>query len=118
MRSPGSDELLAVWERGLGENSVARALALLELMHPDMGADALDDLSIGMRDRMLLDLRELLFGQTIVGLIECAACGDTLETELATSDLRAIPLDDEPLEVSRSNYNLLLHLLNSRDQIT
>jgi hypothetical protein len=116
MRSPGSEELLEIWERGLGENSVARALALLELVHPDMSADALADLSIGMRDRMLLDLRELLFGPTIVGLIECAACGDTLETEVAASDLRAIPLV-EPPEVSRSNYDLRLHLLNSRDQI-
>jgi hypothetical protein len=116
MRSPGSDEVLAVWERGLGENSVARALALLELAHPDMSADGLAELSIGMRDRMLLDIRELLFGPTIVGLIECAACGDTLETEVATGDLRAIPLD-EPPEVSRSNYDLRLRLLNSRDQI-
>jgi hypothetical protein len=116
MRSPGPDELLAVWERGLGENSVARSLALLELVHPDMSADALANLSIGTRDRMLLDLRELLFGPTIFGLIECTACGDTLETEIATSELRALPLD-EPPEVSWSNYDLRLRLLNSRDQV-
>jgi len=40
---------------------------LLELVHPDMSADAIADLSIGARDGMLLDLRELLFGRTIVG---------------------------------------------------
>jgi uncharacterized protein (UPF0212 family) len=116
MRTPGIDELLAVWERGLGENSVARGLALLELVHPGTSADALADLSIGRRDRMLLDLRELLFGRTMVGLIECPACGHTLETEVATGDVRAIPID-EPLAVSRSNYDLSLHLLNSRDQV-
>ena len=74
------------------------------------------DLSIGVRDGMLLDLRELLFGRTIVGLIECPACGDTLETEVATGDLRATPLHELP-QVSRSNYDLSLHLLDSRDQI-
>lgn len=117
MRSPGSDELLRVWERGLGENSVARGLTLLELFHPDMSADALADLSIGVRDAMLLDLREVLFGRRLIGLIECPACGDTLETEVATSDLRALPTD-EPPEVSWSNYDLHLHLLNSRDQLS
>jgi uncharacterized protein (UPF0212 family) len=116
MRTPHSEELLTVWERGLGESSVARGLALLDLVHPDMSADAIADLSIGMRDGMLLDLRELLFGRTIVGLIECPTCGDTLQTEVATSDLRATPLH-EPAEVSRSNYDLNLHLLDSRDQI-
>jgi hypothetical protein len=116
MRSPDSEELLTVWERGLAEKSVARGLALLELVHPDMSADAIAGLSIGVRDGMLLDLRELLFGRKIVGLIECPACGDTLQTEVATSDLRATPLD-EPLEIRRSNYALNLHLLDSRDQI-
>src|SRR5258708_3550585 len=103
MRTPGSDELLAVWERGLGENSVARGLALLELAHPDMTADAMAGLSIGVRDGMLLDLRELLFGRTILGLMECPACGDTLETEVLTGDLRATPLHEVP-QVNRSSY--------------
>lgn len=116
MRTPGSDELLAVWERGLGENSVARGLALLELAHPDMTADAMAGLSIGVRDGMLLDLRELLFGRTIVGLMECPACGDTLETEVVTGDLRTTPLHELP-QVSRSSYVLSLHLLDSRDQV-
>jgi hypothetical protein len=105
MRSPDSDELLTVWERGLAEKSVARGLALLELVHPDMSADAIADLSIGVRDGMLLDLRELLFGRKVVGLIECPACGDTLQTEVATSDLRATPRH-EPLEIRLSNYEL------------
>lgn len=116
MRSPDSEELLTVWERGLAEKSVARGLALLELVHPDMSADEIADLSIGARDGMLLDLRELLFGRTIVGLIECPACGDTLQTEVATSDLRATA-PHEPLQIRRSNYELDLHLLDSRDQI-
>src|SRR5436305_10884037 len=98
MRSPDSEELLTVWERGLAGKSVARGLALLGLVHPDMSPDAIADLSIGVRDGMLLDLRELLFGRTIVGLIECPACGDTLQTDVATSDLRAAPLR-EPLEI-------------------
>ncbi|MGK9169300.1 hypothetical protein KXR53_23500 [Inquilinus limosus] len=116
MRSPGSDELLALWERGLGETSVARGLALLELVHPDMDADTAADLSIGVRDGLLLDLRELLFGRTITGLVECPACGDTLETEMATGQLRAAPAR-APLEISRGDYALSLRLLNSRDQI-
>jgi len=116
MRSPDSEELLTVWERGLADKSIARGLALLQLVHPDMSADTIADLSIGVRDGMLLDLRELLFGRTVVGFIECPACSDTLQTEVATGDLRARPVH-EALEIRRSNYELNLHLLNSRDQI-
>jgi hypothetical protein len=116
MRSPGSDELLALWERGLGETSVARGLALLGLVRPDLDADAAADLSIGARDGLLLDLRELLFGGMIQGLVECPACGDTLETEMLTGALRAVPADTA-LELSRAGYRLSLRLLTSRDQI-
>lgn len=116
MRSPTGDELLAVWERGLAENAVERGLRLLALVHPGMTAEALADLSLGTRDGMLLDLRELLFGGKIVGLAECPSCGETLETEVATGDLRAAPAD-VPLAVSRSSYELRLRLLDSRDQI-
>jgi len=116
MRSPGSDELLALWERGLGETSVARGLALLGLVRPDLDADAAADLSIGARDGLLLDLRELLFGRSIQGLVECPACGDTLETETATAALRAAPTGDA-LEIRRADYALSLRLLTSRDQI-
>jgi uncharacterized protein (UPF0212 family) len=116
VRTPGSDELLAVWERWLGEHSVARGLALLELVRPDMSADAIAELSIGVRDGLLLDLREVLFGRTVVGLIECPVCGDTLETEVATGDLRAFPLA-LPAAIGLSDYDLHLHLLDSRDQM-
>lgn len=116
MRIPGNDELLNAWERGLRDTSVTRALALLELVHPEMSADALAELSIGKRDGLLLDLREFLFGRTIVGLVDCPACGDTLETAAATGDLRAARID-EPAELSQANYDLRLHLLNSRDEI-
>src|ERR1700754_662401 len=103
MRSPGSDELLALWERGLGESSIARGLALVELVRPDLDAEAAAGLSIGMRDGLLLDLRELLFGRRIQGLVECPSCGDTLETEMTTGTLRATPAS-EPLEISQSDY--------------
>lgn len=116
MRSPGSDELLALWERGLGETSVARGLALLGLVRPDLDADAAADLSIGARDGLLLDLRELLFGRMIMALVECPACGDTLEIETATGALRAVPAR-APLEINRADYGLSLRLLTSRDQI-
>jgi|EndMetStandDraft_8_1072994.scaffolds.fasta_scaffold173852_2 hypothetical protein len=114
MRAPGSDELLTVWERGLGEKSAARGLALLGLVRPDMSVDAIAELSIGARDSMLLDLRELLFGRRILGLMECPACDDTVEIEVATGDLRAVPLH-EPTEISWATYDLSLRLIDSRD---
>ena len=116
MRTPDSDELLTVWERWLGADSVARGLSLLELVRPDLTVDAIAGLSIGSRDGMLLDVREMLFGRTIVGLIECPACGDTLEIEVATGDLRATS-PHGLTTVSRLDYEISLHPCDSRDQM-
>jgi hypothetical protein len=62
MQSFAASELLSVWERGLGQSNIARAVALLALASPEETRETVATLSIGRRDARLLSLREWLFG--------------------------------------------------------
>ena len=68
-------DLLNVWERGLTQSPVQRALALLAAC-ADTPVDTLAQLSIGQRDARLLTLREWAFGSQIVGVASCPGCGE------------------------------------------
>ena len=75
-------DLLAVWERGLQQNALDRALTLAAAADPDMNWEALRRLRIGRRDAALLDLREKVFGPELVGLVACPRCQGSLELNL------------------------------------
>src|SRR5512132_3467594 len=88
MHMPPASELLAVWECGLGQSLVQRALWLLSAACPDMSLDALAQLSIGQRDARLLELREWLFGSSLVSVAVCPRCREQLELAFDMSDVR------------------------------
>jgi len=89
VRDLSAAELLSVWERGVDQPPVARALLLLAAAWHETPLDALADLEVGGRDRRLLELRRRLFGGRLVGLAGCPGCGERLEVELAVDDLAA-----------------------------
>ena len=77
-------EILAVWERGDVSDALARATALWTAA---TGADAVDTVTIGARDRALLLSRIATFGPAAASYVECPQCAAELEFEL---DLRAL----------------------------
>jgi hypothetical protein len=116
MRSPAT-EWLEVWEQGLSQTSVQRALSLLAVAYPDMSSHQLVNLSIGQRDGLLLTLREQMFGSQIVSLSICPKCGDRLELTFSTSDIR-IAHPDESLSVLTArleDYEVQYRLPTSAD---
>jgi hypothetical protein len=119
MQSLSAAELLDVWEQGLGQLPVERALALLAAAEPDTPGETFAQLSIGQRDGQLLSLREKIFGQDIVALTNCPKCNELLETNLRSSDIR-IPRDldlPEPLSLKSQDYTVRFRLPNSQDLI-
>jgi hypothetical protein len=88
MRIPSNSELIAIWERGSGEDSVGRALMLLCACF-DEPRDELERLSVGSRDGRLLEIYERLFGPALDAFAECPACKQPLEYSLSTRDLVA-----------------------------
>ena len=120
MRSLNATDLLNLWEQGLNQPLIQRALILLVAACPEMKPDALAELSIGQRDERLLQLREHLFGAQLVNTTVCPTCSERIEWENRVADL-LIPHVEE--NESRSNefdlevdqYHLRFRLPNSLD---
>jgi hypothetical protein len=89
-------DLLAVWERGLGQSSVRQAVALLTLVSPEDAPEALATLSIGRGHARLLSLREWLFGPQLVSVALCPQCAQRLELMFQVAEIRAGTDDPQP----------------------
>src|SRR5450755_4032223 len=114
MRALSASDLLKVWERGLGDGPIGRALELLRAGCPEAGVDALAGLSIGQRDALLLRLRQHTFGPELTGAAECPGCGEPIELALRAADLFAGEAVAE-VAVELDGYELRLRPPNSRD---
>jgi hypothetical protein len=82
-------ELLRVWEAGAHASLARRGILLMGAALPQLPVEALLGASIGHRDAWLLNLREALFGQRIECLTSCPRCGEQVEIDFETADIRA-----------------------------
>lgn len=80
-------QILTVWEAGLGQHPVERALTILRHASDGEAPGALAELSLGERDRRLLHVREQTFGRALDAYAECRACGERLEFSLTTDSI-------------------------------
>jgi len=116
MRVPSSAELLQAWEHGLSAPPALRGLALLTAASDGEPPEALTQLSVGERDRRLLTLREWTFGPALTNVAECAACGESLEWSIRTSELCAsAPVAASELSVERGLYRVHFRLPTTAD---
>ncbi|MEW6732886.1 MAG: phage baseplate protein [Acidobacteriota bacterium] len=119
MRSLSSVELLNVWEIGLTQQPIQRALTLLAAACLEASAETLASLSIGERDARLLTLREWIFGARMVSLAVCSHCNEQLELNFNTRDLRVAAETRSNVELSLDidGYELYFRLPNSLDLV-
>ncbi|MDL5365614.1 hypothetical protein QSH18_08360 [Xanthomonas sp. NCPPB 2654] len=73
--------LLQTWERLHAAAADARAVGLLQAVWPQPEADAWGAASLGTRDAALFRLQSALFGPQLHTLMQCPACGETLESQ-------------------------------------
>jgi hypothetical protein len=100
MRALSATELLTVWERGMSQPPVRRALTLLAAACPEASSDSLAALTIGQRDERLLTLREIMFGSELTGLTDCPECGNKIELSFNCSDIRPATETELPTELA------------------
>jgi hypothetical protein len=119
MRALSALELLGIWERGLTQAPVERALELLGAVYPENSKDSLAGLSVGQRDARLLRLRESLFGSRLAGFTGCPRCGGRLELVLEVADLltRATSELEGEISLTVGEYKLRMRLPNSHDVV-
>jgi hypothetical protein len=110
--------LLGVWEKSNNRSLPDKALLLLDTACSDGEPADPALLSIGDRDARLLQLREWMFGSSLLNISHCQACNEQIEWVTNISDLR-FPL---PHKVSPASYSLqadsftiLFRLPNSYD---
>lgn len=119
MKVLNADELLTVWEQGLHQPLLRRALILLAAAFPEIPADRLSYLSIGQRDGLLMQLRECLFGQTLLNTAVCPECNERIEWQNNLSDFLLSsdqdPTPHDPFELDSGGFQLLFRLPNSLD---
>ncbi len=116
MHTLSAQKLLGVWERGMTQPPLARALSLLFAACSDDSWDSLMQLNIGQRNARLLTLRESMFGSRLDALATCPGCGERLDLDFSTAAIR-VEAGDQASEFSLTieNYQLRLRLPNSQD---
>ncbi|TSC32929.1 phage baseplate protein [Corallococcus sp. Z5C101001] len=117
MRSLTAPELLGAWEAGHPHSGPGRALALLCAAWPERSPGELARLPVGLRDSLLLAVREQTFGAEVVGLVPCPACGEQVELAFQVSDIRVSPGAPVPevLGVECEGHAVRFRLPDSRD---
>jgi len=118
MKPLSAVELLDVWESGLNQPILHRALILLTAACPEMAANAVAELSIGERDARLLQLREWMFGPHLLNTATCPHCTAHVEWENEIADLYVDSSDlstADELSLQAGKYNLRFRLPNSTD---
>ncbi len=90
MRLLSAQDIINIWESGRNQHPLDRALTILSAGKPETKWDQLAALSIGQRDRSLLDLREKTFGPTLAGFAECSKCTEPLEFATSVNELRIV----------------------------
>jgi hypothetical protein len=86
MRSPSSEEILAIWEAALAEHPIDRALTIAAAFSGQTKR-TLAQLPVGVRDSLLFQSRKCLFGPRLETFAECPSCAGSLEFAVAIDEL-------------------------------
>lgn len=87
MRRLTTPELLNVWESCLTYTYIDKSLHLLSVANPGNDTGAIADLSIGVRDGMLFQLQEWMFGSKLVCLATCPECSEQIKWQTNLEDI-------------------------------
>jgi hypothetical protein len=116
MRSISAARLPLTWERAVREHPLRRALILLQLGEPDRSVDELALLSVGERDRRLIEVRESLIGGRFDAAANCPNCAENLEMSFTADELRALPgRGSETISVECEGYSVVVRPPNTAD---
>jgi hypothetical protein len=86
MRSPSSEEILAMWEAALAEHPIDRALTIAAAFSGQTKR-TLAQLPVGVRDSLLFQARACLFGTRLETFAQCPSCAGSLEFAVSIDDL-------------------------------
>lgn len=114
MRTPGTAELLDIWDAGQPLSPARRSLLLLGAAFPER--DDIASWPLGAINRQLIRLRQRLFGASLVCLADCAACGEVVEIDMPVNALldTSASADVEP-RIHADDCEIEFHLPTAHD---
>ena len=115
-RTPAAAELIDAWDAGSSLPPLRRSGPLLRAA-TGLDPAALAQLGIGEHDRVLVQIRERLFGDTLRALVDCPSCGLVFELELATSTLLDADRGPEIVEVDVAGHHVSCRMPRSADLV-
>lgn len=117
MLALNASSLLTAWEQGVSQHPLQRAVKLLALAWPQRTIDEWARVSIGERDRQLLQLRDELFGSKFEAVATCPNCGERLELAFGKQDLLAqgSPKNNEWQQLECAGFEVSYRLPTSAD---
>lgn len=115
MHTPTSHEILSAWEVGRNRHPIDRAILLLWLAIPNADENFLREMSIGDRNRRLLDWYEELFGAQLDCYFCCQECKAANEFTVPINKIRFEPLPPSLKPLHVEGYRFCIRQPNSRD---
>jgi hypothetical protein len=118
MKPLSANDIVRIWELGLAQGPIDRALTMLSPAHPELTREEMSGLSLGQLNGHLLDVRERLLGPDMNCYAECPRCSERLEFAVAVSAIRggaSVEPRAQEQELSIEGYDLRFRLLNSLD---
>jgi hypothetical protein len=112
MRGLSAAEIVAAWEAGERRSPLDRALMLLWAAGEEGDTAALP---LAERDRLLLAVRAMTFGDTMACVAACPGCGETLEFDLTIAEIAPALVAPEPETIEHDGTNLAIRPIDSRD---
>lgn len=85
-------DILDIWESGLRQHSVERAITILARADAQCARNNVRAMSVGQRDARLIAIRENAFGSQFEGYAECPRCRESLEFTFGADDIRTAAL--------------------------
>lgn len=118
MHALTGQEFIQIWEVGLSQHALDRALTILMAAFPGISRATLAALSVGQRDACLFAVRQRTFGPHLNSLVTCPACPEQIEFTLDTRQL-PITVDTQPnsrmYALSFDTHTIHFRLPDSRD---
>jgi hypothetical protein len=120
MRLLSAHDVVGIWEAGENQHPLEQALTILSSALPEVGRDQLARLTLGQRDRWLLDLREKMYGSVLRMFAICPGCAQHLELRIPMAELKkgwepvAIP-ESPTIELEVGSIEVTFRLPNTLD---
>lgn len=115
MHGLSESDALRLWETGSNRHPVDRVTLLIAWMWPELTDDQLNEMTVGQRNRCLLDLCRNVNGPELDGYAECPRCNEPLQFSLTVNELLETHSGDDPVDVQWEGHSLRFRMPNALD---